>query len=136
MKKILLVALCLTVPLTGCAMFATQSEFDDLNRRVGLLEGNRISSREDLAQTSETITYTSNIEIKAKSPSDGARVSMSNKEIQIALDNAGYYNGPIDGKLGKVSKRAIRDFQAKNGLKVDGVAGQKTQKALLRYLTK
>src|SRR3989338_3981071 len=35
----------------------------------------------------------------------------SAKEIQAALKNAGFYNGPIDGSIGKNTKKAISGFQ-------------------------
>lgn len=58
------------------------------------------------------------------------------KNIQRALTNAGFDPGPIDGKLGAKTKKAIADFQRANGLTADGVVGQKTWKALNRYLVK
>ena len=57
-----------------------------------------------------------------------------NKEIQMALKNAGFYAGTIDGKIGPKSKQAILDFQKANGLKVDGKVGPKTWAALEKYL--
>jgi len=61
--------------------------------------------------------------------------SLTHKDIQLALKNAGFYNGTIDGKIGKNTKRAIREFQKANGLKADGVVGPKTKDLLLQYLT-
>jgi peptidoglycan hydrolase-like protein with peptidoglycan-binding domain len=58
----------------------------------------------------------------------------TDKEIQAALKNAGYYTGAIDGKIGPKSKKAIEDFQKANGLKVDGKVGPKTWAALSSYL--
>ena len=59
----------------------------------------------------------------------------TNKDIQIALSNAGFYKGKIDGDIGLATKRAIRAFQAKNNLVVDGKVGPKTWAVLSRYLT-
>ncbi|MBU4488997.1 MAG: peptidoglycan-binding protein [Candidatus Omnitrophica bacterium] len=56
------------------------------------------------------------------------------KRIQIALKKAGFYNGPVDGKIGKNTKDAIKEFQKKNGLKSDGIVGKKTWAALSKYL--
>lgn len=56
------------------------------------------------------------------------------EQIQTALKNAGYYDGEIDGKLGPLTKKAIRDFQAANKLKVDSKVGPMTWKILSRYL--
>ncbi len=57
-----------------------------------------------------------------------------NEEIQIALKNAGFYKGVIDGIIGPKTKRAIREFQKANGLKADGLVGPKTWPILERYL--
>lgn len=51
-------------------------------------------------------------------------------QIQTRLKNWGYYNGAIDGVYGSGTYNAVRRFQAKNGLAVDGVAGTKTLQAL------
>ncbi|MEZ0537376.1 spore cortex-lytic enzyme [Caldicellulosiruptoraceae bacterium PP1] len=51
-------------------------------------------------------------------------------EIQKRLKQWGYYNGAIDGVYGYKTYMAVRSFQAKNGLKVDGVAGSETLKAM------
>jgi peptidoglycan hydrolase-like protein with peptidoglycan-binding domain len=58
-----------------------------------------------------------------------------NREIQTALKNAGYYIGEIDGKIGRITKKAIEDFQEANGLGVDGKVGLKTWSILSKYLT-
>ena len=41
--------------------------------------------------------------------------------IQVALQSAGYYNGPIDGIFGPQSQRAIDGFQRDNGQVGTGV---------------
>jgi N-acetylmuramoyl-L-alanine amidase len=51
-------------------------------------------------------------------------------QIQTRLKNWGYYNGTIDGIYGYETYRAVRQFQSKNGLTVDGVAGSATLSAL------
>lgn len=61
-------------------------------------------------------------------------VTTKNKQIQTALKNAGYDPGAIDGKLGPRSKKAIKDFQAANGLKADGKVGAKTWAKLSAYV--
>ena len=58
----------------------------------------------------------------------------TNKQIQTALKNAGFYNGSIDGVIGPKTLKAIKEFQAKNNLKVDGKVGPKTWALLSRYL--
>ena len=58
----------------------------------------------------------------------------TSEQIQTALKNAGFYQGNIDGKIGQKSKQAIKDFQAKNDLGVDGKVGPKTWEKLQPYL--
>lgn len=52
-------------------------------------------------------------------------------EIQRALKAAGFDPGAIDGKDGPMTRAAVKQFQSQNGLAVDGVAGPKTQDALM-----
>lgn len=56
---------------------------------------------------------------------------MSIIEVQTALKKAGFDPGPLDGIAGPRTRFAIRAFQAKNGLEVDGIAGPKTCAKLL-----
>jgi len=51
--------------------------------------------------------------------------------LQIVLKSYDYYEGKIDGKIGSVSKAALRSFQNKNGLIVDGILGPETCLRLL-----
>lgn len=50
--------------------------------------------------------------------------------IQTRLSNWGYYNGVVDGVYGYQTFIAVKEFQARNGLAVDGVAGPQTLAAL------
>ena len=52
------------------------------------------------------------------------------RQIQTKLKNWGYYKGNIDGIYGSQTLKAVKDFQAKNGLTVDGIVGDKTLAAL------
>ncbi|MCM8794528.1 MAG: peptidoglycan-binding protein [Candidatus Omnitrophica bacterium] len=56
-------------------------------------------------------------------------------DIQTALRRAGYYDGPIDGKVGRKTTKAIKEFQRAHGLKADGKVGPKTWAALSQYLS-
>jgi len=51
-------------------------------------------------------------------------------EIQKRLSWWGYYNGAIDGIYGYQTYKAVRLFQYKNGLVVDGISGPETLSAL------
>lgn len=52
------------------------------------------------------------------------------KTVQTKLKNWGYYNGNVDGIYGWRTAVAVKAFQKKNGLKVDGIVGDATAKAL------
>lgn len=51
-------------------------------------------------------------------------------EIQTRLKDWGYYAGEVDGIYGPLTYRAVRFFQSRNRLTVDGIAGPKTLAAL------
>ena len=48
------------------------------------------------------------------------------KEVQQALLNLGYKAGKADGVFGKNTRDAVKLFQARNGMTVDGKVGQRT----------
>ncbi len=50
--------------------------------------------------------------------------------VQKRLKQWGYYDGAVDGIYGYATERAVRWFQQKNGLTVDGVVGEKTAAAM------
>lgn len=52
------------------------------------------------------------------------------RALQTELKNQGYYSGKVDGIYGKATVKAVREFQERNGLKADGIAGQQTQEKL------
>ena len=54
-------------------------------------------------------------------------LTMTTKRLQMNLKYLGYYDDKIDGIKGKKTLNAIKQFQADNGLAVDGIAGQKTK---------
>lgn len=73
------------------------------------------------------IVYKNNtVEALSKYGSRGNEVT----QIQTKLKRWGYYNGNIDGIYGTQTVNAVKYFQRKNGLKVDGIAGPETLKAI------
>lgn len=52
------------------------------------------------------------------------------KEIQSLLAARGVWDGPVDGRYGSMLARAVRVFQGKAGLKVNGEVDTPTWKAL------
>ena len=52
------------------------------------------------------------------------------RQIQTKLKQWGYYSGAVDGVYGSGTEKAVRYFQQKNGLAVDGKCGAQTLAAL------
>jgi len=52
------------------------------------------------------------------------------RQIQTKLKRWGYYKGNIDGIYGSQTLEAVKYFQRKNGLTVDGIAGTNTLRAM------
>ncbi len=82
------------------------------------------------AETGTTVTTTATTtgSREVTSPSDSVRLGDTGpgvEQIQTALKAAGY-DIESDGVFGPVTDRAVRDFQQKNDLAVDGVVGPKT----------
>lgn len=48
------------------------------------------------------------------------------KRLQEQLQQLGYLSGAIDGIFGPQTEKAVKAFQADNGLDVDGIAGEFT----------
>lgn len=66
------------------------------------------------------------IEALSKYGSRGEEV----RQIQTKLKRWGYYTGNVDGIYGAQTQKAVRWFQSKNGLTVDGIAGKNTLRAM------
>lgn len=69
------------------------------------------------------------VEALSKYGSRGSEVT----QIQTKLKRWGYYKGNIDGIYGSQTLEAVKYFQRKNGLTVDGIAGPATLKAMGIY---
>lgn len=52
------------------------------------------------------------------------------RALQRRLVASGYTPGPIDGRYGPMTDRAVIRFQSEHGLQVDGIAGPRTMAAL------
>jgi len=68
----------------------------------------------------------SEVQALSKYGSRGSEV----RTIQDKLKRWGYYTGNVDGIYGSLTVAAVKRFQQKNGLTVDGIAGTKTLNAM------
>ncbi len=59
-------------------------------------------------------------------------IKLDTTAIQTKLSDLGYDVGEIDGKMGKRTRKAIREFQKDKGLMADGVVGPDTTEAMIR----
>ena len=72
------------------------------------------------------MSWNSEVEALSKYGSRGTEV----RTIQEKLKRWGYYSGSVDGIYGSQTVSAVKSFQKKNGLTVDGIAGTQTLKAM------
>lgn len=105
------------IKTTGYINKLTLKEIDDIKRVKDELE----------------LKHVYKIDVPSKKSTESIA---STKEIQTALKNAGFDPGAIDGKIGPMTRQAVKEFQRTKGLKVDGVVGKKTWGELEKYLKK
>ena len=75
------------------------------------------------------VTYTNSLDSSPVLSQLGSR-SEEVRRIQTRLKDWGYYTGSIDGIYGTKTEMAVRYFQQRNGLVVDGIAGPATLAAM------
>ena len=144
MKRGLLILIVLGVlvfNLSGCATTGrnVSQENDNLKAQVQTLQtqlqekaAEADSLRKALSSTTEQ-RYNA-AKLAGSSSADLAIDRPSVKDVQAALKNAGHDCGTSDGKMGKKTRQAIKDFQKANGLETDGKVGRKTWVVLAPYL--
>ncbi|MDH5442127.1 MAG: peptidoglycan-binding protein [Candidatus Nomurabacteria bacterium] len=52
------------------------------------------------------------------------------KELQQELSDVGIYDGRINGLFGRLTRKAVEEFQSANGIVADGIAGSETLRRL------
>jgi len=128
---------------SGCATMSRQEDLtvQGLKNQISALEAQVEAQDDEIRALRGQLTVASD-ENEALSKSSTKIVTGEvksrpiAKQIQIALRNAGFSPGPIDGKIGRKTKNAVRGFQGENGLKVDGKVGKQTWSVLKAYLSK
>ena len=79
---------------------------------------------------SSVVGYYTEVKIASASYIVKGNTPTNIKAVQTPLKNWGYYNGAVDGIWGSKTLAAVKLFQQKNGLIVDGIVGTKTEQAL------
>ena len=115
-----------------------KTKVDTLESRVESVESKQTEAERMASQQGQTIEEMRAAKESAVKTNISTRTAPVKsrehmREIQICLQNAGFYKGKIDGMKGKSTKKAIKEFQKANGLRADGKVGSKTWEALSKY---
>jgi peptidoglycan hydrolase-like protein with peptidoglycan-binding domain len=122
------------VMLGGCASARKKNDFEteNLRTRVAALEMQLQDREDEIARMREALTSRQTGVVDTAAPVQGEKPTT--RSIQVALFNAGFNPGEIDGKMGKQTRVAIKEFQKANGLVADGKVGKQTWALLKKYL--
>lgn len=117
--------------LAGCATTRNNTDLETQNTRgrVNELEAQLQEKDRQIAALQEALSQGAHAEMQVVP-------GVSLKDIQIAIKNAGYDPGKLDGVMGRKTRKAIKDFQKANGLSVTGKVGAETWLLLQQYLHK
>lgn len=133
-----ILTIALVISLTGCTTTKkslTVKQQEELQTKVTELESQLQEKDQQIRGLEESLQKSQKGESEwVESGEYTSEGKLSNKQIQRALKNAGYYSGAIDGKIGRGTTRAIKAFQQDNGLEMDGVVGRRTKAKLMKYL--
>lgn len=137
---VLIFVFCMS-SLSGCATPRKQKdlEIQGLRNRISVLESQIQIKGEEVVYLKDQLSKIKTEKealIQKKKVVPEVKSRPNTKQIQIALKNAGYNPGPIDGKMGGQTRDAIRAFQRANNLVVDGKVGKQTWNLLGGYLYK
>jgi murein L,D-transpeptidase YcbB/YkuD len=151
----ILLILFILISLGGCATIAEKQE---LEGRICSLETQALSKDSEIAkltndlekekqkneyllkilgeQKGQTQYSTQNLQKKKRAfPKTGSKAYYSFViKIQVALKNAGFNPGSIDGRMGRQTTAALRRFQKANDLPADGRIDKQTWELLRNYL--
>ncbi|MCX7661095.1 MAG: peptidoglycan-binding protein [Candidatus Omnitrophica bacterium] len=123
-----------TFLIVGCARLSKKDlEIQNLKNQISNLEIQLKEKEQEIQQLRSALDqerYTPSRKIVLYETKQRPTI----KQIQIALKNAGFDPGPIDGKMGTKTRQAIKSFQKANGLNPDGKVGKRTWMVLKKYL--
>ena len=133
----LLAMACIVLIVSGCATTRPRpAQTQDANAQVSVLQ-NQLQAKDQEIQDLH-----SQLDSRQQALSNNFAAGGSDKhhllhvsgvapiDLQRALLRAGFDPGPVDGRLGKKTRSAVKAFQKKHHLTADGVVGDKTWAAL------
>lgn len=124
--------------LSGCATVNKNDELlnQGLRNKILALE-TQLSEKDNEINSLREAAEKNYPEAKGGAQGTGeVKQRMDVKQIQTALKNAGYFQGVVDGKMGKKTRLAVKEFQKANNLQPDGRVGKNTWMVLKEYLEK
>lgn len=124
--------------LSGCATLSKNEELSNqgLRNKITLLEAQLSEKNNELNSLKEVMAKTEQEANIGAGNTGAVKPNINARMIQTALKNAGYFQGEVDGKIGKNTRLAIKEFQKANNLHADGRVGKNTWMALKEYLEK
>ena len=123
--------------LAGCATTRPRSAAPDANSQMATMQTQLQAKDQEIQDLhsqldSQQQSLSNNFATTGSSDKNNIlRVpGVATVDAQMALLRAGFDPGPLDGRLGKKTRSAVKAFQKKNHLTADGVIGEKTWAAL------
>ena len=129
--------------MTGCASGKTQRQLNAMQGQIGVITDEIVRLDQDLQDVRGSVQSSQGGKASSSVSYSGAGLGpvyrtpsgfeLPAKSVQEALKNAGYYSGPVDGKIGSGTKSAVEAFQRDHSLTADGVVGRQTWDKLKVY---
>lgn len=127
-------AIAATASLLGVAtpLLALETTTPDLGSRSTALSAESVH-----AERTTTPGLLSQAPVLLSQASNGSLLQLEDSgeavtQLQTRLSSLGYYDGPISGVFGELTQSAVINFQQRNGLSPDGIAGAETFAAIDR----
>jgi len=133
----------LVLLVSGCATAKKRDlEIQSLRNQISVLEAQIQAKDKEIDNLKEALDEATKQKlVYSKGVSDlevvkEVKSRPSIKQIQLALKKAGFDPGVVDGKMGRLTRNAIRAFQRANNIRADGKVGKDTWNLLRVYLYK
>ena len=107
---------------------------DSITIEDDLAQSKRQQLEELAALNRQQALYAPQVSAPRSTGGNHIRVPVPARTVQAALKEAGFYNGAIDGKVGKGTIAAISAFQRSQGIKADGIVGRVTWQHLQAFV--
>jgi predicted RNase H-like nuclease (RuvC/YqgF family) len=129
----------MAISLSGCVTFGNKKELENqgLKNQITALETQLQSKDQEILNLRDELNRASEqkiVEVSNKKMPIEPKLRPKVRHIQVALRNAGYDPGKVDGRMGNKTVEAIKAFQRANNLPASGKVDKKTWEILRGYL--